>query len=136
MIFPKWYCPLALKYTSPTSKFYWMDYRLVLSNSKFVTLQFLLAVDNDVRYDVTLGDFQRWPLGEKCSLTYQCLISGEKRLLNSQIVQNSDLAKLLVWFLPLTFMLILVIQSLLFVLISFEQYLKNVFKLKWAEIQI
>ena len=113
-----------------------MDYRLVLSNSKFVTLQFLLAVDNDVRYDATLGDFQRLPLGEKCSLTYQCLISGEKRLLNSQIVQNNDLAKLLVWFLPLTFMLILVIQSLLFVLISFEQYLKNVFKLKWAEIQI
>ena len=33
---------------------------------------------NDANCHVTLGDFQRWPQGEKCSLTYQYSISNEK----------------------------------------------------------
>ena len=41
-------------------------------------ISILVTVDNDVSCHVTLGDFQRWPQGEKCSLTYQFLISSEK----------------------------------------------------------
>ena len=51
---------------------------MVLSNSKIVELQFLVNVDNDVRYHVSLGDFQRIPQGERCYLTYHCFMSSEE----------------------------------------------------------
>ena len=35
-------------------------------------------VDNDISCHVTLGNFQRWPQGKNCSLTYQYLIFSEK----------------------------------------------------------
>ena len=35
-------------------------------------------VDNDISCHVTLGNFQRWPRGKNCSLTYQYLIFSEK----------------------------------------------------------
>ena len=56
----------------------WTDYRLVLSDLKFVNLEFFVTVDNNVSCYVTLGDLKRWSHGEKRSVTHQCSISSEK----------------------------------------------------------
>ena len=48
-----------------------MGYRLVLSDLKIINPEFLLTVNNGVSRHVTLGDFQKWPQGKKCSLTCQ-----------------------------------------------------------------
>ena len=56
----------------------WMDYRLILSNLKFVDLQFFVTLDIDVKCHVNLGFFQRWPQGKKCFLTYHWSISSLK----------------------------------------------------------
>ena len=55
-----------------------MNYRLVLSNLKFVVLQFLVTIDIDVSCHVNIRVFQIWPKGKRCTLTYQCSISSEK----------------------------------------------------------
>ena len=56
----------------------WMAHRLVLSNSKFVDLQFLVTVCYDVSCHVNLEFFQRWLQCEKCLLTYQLSVFSEK----------------------------------------------------------
>ena len=56
----------------------WIYYQLILWNLKIVEVQLLVTVENEVNCHVTLGDFQRWPQREKCSLTYECSISSEK----------------------------------------------------------
>ena len=70
----------------------WMDYRLVLSTLKFIGLQLLVSVWNDVSYHVNLGFFQRSHRGKICSLIYQWLLSSEK----TKVTQFARLCKIMI----------------------------------------
>ena len=77
----------------------WMDHWLVLISLKIADFKFLVTIDNDVSCHMTLGDFQKWPWGGKCYLTYQCSIYSEKTNVNqfARLCRTNCLLKFLSW---------------------------------------
>ena len=63
-----------------------------LENSQLRTL---VTANNEVSCHVTLGDFERWPQREKCSLIYYCLISSEK----TKVIQLAKLCRIMTYLL-------------------------------------
>ena len=109
-----------------------------IQNLKFVDVQFLVTVDIDVSCHVNSRVFQKWPKGEKYSLTYQWSIFSEK----TKVTQFARLCRIMTclprnsvtWNLPLSVFTKRTWKT--FCISSFKSFLENILDVKLIIIEL